>query len=226
LKVGIGLFIALIIYYYWKSKVRINRKDSPTQHQVRQPNRSTTTTTQRNENNNTLNTKIEIVKENDEVNGSVIPQENLYENEDPLVGINVGEIAPPIRVNIDKELFDLNSYRKKSWVILFFYSANFETIDELVYFQENLTEINDNLHSTIIGCAVHSEFQQAGIKLKYNLQYPLLHDPDFFIGKKYNIAIQDKKYQPTCLIIDPNGKIIHREETKSAEKKFSHYYKN
>jgi len=100
------------------------------------------------------------------------------------------------------------------WVVLFFYSSNFEITDELVY----LNQFNNQPDTQIIGIAIHSDFQQMGFALKYKLQLPLLPDEDRTIGRKYHIRSENDKYIPTCIIIDPNGKIIQREETNSSQK--------
>jgi len=121
-----------------------------------------------------------------------------------LVGKKAPTFSASAVVNGSKLVdgFSLDQYLGKSYVVFFFYPADFTFVcpTEIIAFQEKIEEF-DKRNVAIVGCSVDSkhshwkwlqtELQDGGIK---GVKYPLVADPALNIAENYDVLAGSYEY--------------------------------
>jgi peroxiredoxin Q/BCP len=140
--------------------------------------------------------------------------------------LKTGDLAPLFKVeDSDGKLIDLSSL-KGSKVVLYFYPK-----DDTPGCTAQACNLNENLSNlqangfVIIGVSADSNKAHAKFKLKYNLNFSLLSDPDHDILNAYGVWVEKSMYGKsymgiarTTFIIDEKGyifNIIEKVDTKN-----------
>jgi len=94
--------------------------------------------------------------------------------------IEEGDRAPDFRATADDgRTISLSSYRGKNLILYFFPKANTPgCTNEASEFRDAMKHFGA-LNTAIVGCSADSVGSQAKFKAKYNLNFPLLSDPQF-----------------------------------------------
>lgn len=133
--------------------------------------------------------------------------------------VQVGKIAPDFETVAiyDEESYNirLSDYRKKKYVVLFFYPLNFTFVcpTEITAFSDRFKEFS-SLDTEVLGVSVDSEYshllwtqtkrEEGGVGL---LQYPLVSDIKKEISESYNILHHSGVALRGLFIIDKKGVI-------------------
>jgi peroxiredoxin Q/BCP len=140
--------------------------------------------------------------------------------------LKTGDLAPLFKVeDSDGKLIDLSSL-KGSKVVLYFYPK-----DDTPGCTAQACNLNENLSNlqangfVVIGVSADSNKAHAKFKLKYNLNFSLLSDPDHDILNAYGVWVEKSMYGKsymgiarTTFIIDEKGyifNIIEKVDTKN-----------
>ena len=121
-----------------------------------------------------------------------------------LVGKKAPSFSASAVVNGGKFVdgFSLDQYVGKSYVVFFFYPADFTFVcpTEIIAFQENIEEF-DKRNVAVVGCSVDSkhshwkwlqtELKDGGIK---GVMYPLVADPALNISENYDVLAGSYEY--------------------------------
>jgi peroxiredoxin (alkyl hydroperoxide reductase subunit C) len=121
-----------------------------------------------------------------------------------LVGKKAPSFSASAVVNGSKFVdgFSLDQYVGKSYVVFFFYPADFTFVcpTEIIAFQENIEEF-DKRNVAVVGCSVDSkhshwkwlqtELKDGGIK---GVMYPLVADPALNISENYDVLAGSYEY--------------------------------
>jgi len=140
--------------------------------------------------------------------------------------LKTGDLAPLFKVeDSDGKLIDLSSL-KGSKVVLYFYPK-----DDTPGCTAQACNLNENLPNlqtngfVVIGVSADSNKAHAKFKLKYNLNFSLLSDPNHDILNAYGVWVEKSMYGKsymgiarTTFIIDEKGyifNIIEKVDTKN-----------
>ena len=131
--------------------------------------------------------------------------------------VQVGKIAPDFETVAiyDEESYNirLSDYRKKKYVVLFFYPLNFTFVcpTEITAFNDRFKEFS-SLDTEVLGVSVDSEYshllwtqttrEEGGVGL---LQYPLVSDIKKEISNSYNVLHESGVALRGLFIIDKKG---------------------
>lgn len=142
--------------------------------------------------------------------------------------IQVGQLAPDFEAlaAFEEDIFKvrLSDYRKKKYVILFFYPLDFTFVcpTEITSFNDYFETFSE-LNTEILGVSVDSEFshltwldterEYGGIGL---LNYPLLSDIRKDISRSYNVLLDSGVSLRGLFIIDKEGIIQYATVTNLA----------
>lgn len=129
----------------------------------------------------------------------------------------IGKIAPNfVTVGVFKKRLGrirLSDYRRKKYVILIFYPANFTPVSptELIALSDNISEFR-KLSTQILAVSIDSPFshlQSLLLSRKHgglaNLNYPLISDLSQTITKDYKLLTEEGLALPGVFIIDKEG---------------------
>jgi peroxiredoxin Q/BCP len=140
--------------------------------------------------------------------------------------LKTGDLAPLFKVeDSDGKLIDLSSL-KGSKVVLYFYPK-----DDTPGCTAQACNLNENLSNlqangfVVIGVSADSNKAHAKFKLKYNLNFSLLSDPNHDILNAYGVWVEKSMYGKsymgiarTTFIIDEKGyifNVIEKVDTKN-----------
>jgi peroxiredoxin Q/BCP len=140
--------------------------------------------------------------------------------------LKIGDLAPLFKVeDSDGQLIDLSGF-KGSKVVLYFYPK-----DDTPGCTAQACNLNENLSYlqakgfVVIGVSADSNKAHAKFKLKYNLNFSLLSDPNHDILTAYGVWVEKSMYGKsymgiarTTFIIDEKGyifNIIEKVDTKN-----------
>ena len=140
--------------------------------------------------------------------------------------LKIGDLAPLFKVeDSDGQLIDLSGL-KGSKVVLYFYPK-----DDTPGCTAQACNLNENLSNlqangfVVIGVSADSNKAHAKFKLKYNLYFSLLSDPNHDILNAYGVWVEKSMYGKsymgiarTTFIIDEKGyifNIIEKVDTKN-----------
>jgi peroxiredoxin Q/BCP len=140
--------------------------------------------------------------------------------------LKIGDLAPLFKVeDSDGQLIDLSGL-KGSKVVLYFYPK-----DDTPGCTAQACNLNENLSNlqangfVVIGVSADSNKAHAKFKLKYNLNFSLLSDPNYDILNAYGVWVEKSMYGKsymgiarTTFIIDEKGyifNIIEKVDTKN-----------
>jgi len=140
--------------------------------------------------------------------------------------LKIGDLAPLFKVeDSDGQLIDLSGL-KGSKVVLYFYPK-----DDTPGCTAQACNLNENLSNlqangfVVIGVSADSNKAHAKFKLKYNLNFSLLSDPNHDILNAYGVWVEKSMYGKsymgiarTTFIIDEKGyifNIIEKVDTKN-----------
>jgi peroxiredoxin Q/BCP len=138
--------------------------------------------------------------------------------------LTIGQAAPPISVvDSDGNSFTIPSGNK---VVLYFYPK-----DNTPGCTAQACNLNENLESLkakgyqVVGVSIDSNASHTKFKAKYNLQFPLLSDPEHQIAEAFGVWVEKSMYGKsymgvarTTFIIDSTGiitDIIEKVDTKN-----------
>jgi peroxiredoxin Q/BCP len=132
-------------------------------------------------------------------------------------GLKVGEKAPDFTTADDSgEKLKLSKFKGKK-VVLYFYPKDDTSgcTKEACAFRDGISEIRKR-GAVVLGVSADSVESHQKFKKKYDLNFPLLADPDKEIVKAYGTwkekSMYGRKYmgiERTTFIIDEQGKITH-----------------
>src|SRR5471032_3216966 len=138
------------------------------------------------------------------------------------MSVLVGKAAPHFKadavVKQDFTQVDLNDYKGKQHVLLFFYPLDFTFVcpTELHAFEEKLSEFHKR-HVEVIGCSVDSKFshlawlntpkEQGGIK---GVTYPIISDLQGKIAQAYDVLNDGGIAYRGLFLIDKTGIVRHQ----------------
>jgi peroxiredoxin Q/BCP len=140
--------------------------------------------------------------------------------------LKIGDLAPLFKVeDSDGQLIDLSGL-KGSKVVLYFYPKD-DTLGctaQACNLNENLSNLQAN-GFVVIGVSADSNKAHSKFKLKYNLNFSLLSDPNHDILNAYGVWVEKSMYGKsymgiarTTFIIDEKGyifNIIEKVDTKN-----------
>lgn len=110
----------------------------------------------------------------------------------------------------------LEDYRGR-WVVLYFYPADDTPgcTKEACSFRDDLPAFGE-LNAAVLGVSADDEESHAAFAQKYDLNFPLLVDPDKGVLDAYNAYGEKTSFGKTRMgvfrktyLIDPTGKIVH-----------------
>ena len=140
--------------------------------------------------------------------------------------LKIGDLAPLFKVeDSDGQLIDLSGL-KGSKVVLYFYPKDDTPgcTAQACNLNENLAYLQEN-GFVVIGVSADSNKAHAKFKLKYNLNFSLLSDPNHDILNAYGVWVEKSMYGKsymgiarTTFIIDEKGyifNIIEKVDTKN-----------
>jgi peroxiredoxin Q/BCP len=140
--------------------------------------------------------------------------------------LQIGDLAPLFKVeDSDGQLIDLSSL-KGSKVVLYFYPKDDTPgcTAQACNLNENLSNLQEN-GFVVMGVSADSNKAHAKFKLKYNLNFSLLSDPEHMILNAYGVWVEKSMYGKsymgiarTTFIIDEKGyisNIIEKVDTKN-----------
>ena len=140
--------------------------------------------------------------------------------------LKIGDLAPLFKVkDSDDQLIDLSAL-KGSKVVLYFYPKDDTPgcTAQACNLNENLSYLHEN-GFVVIGVSADSNKAHEKFKLKYNLNFSLLSDPNHDILNAYGVWVEKSMYGKsymgiarTTFIIDENGfifNIIEKVDTKN-----------
>jgi peroxiredoxin Q/BCP len=140
--------------------------------------------------------------------------------------LKIGDLAPLFKVeDSDGQLIDLSAL-KGSKVVLYFYPKDDTPgcTAQACNLNENLSYLQANGY-VVIGVSADSNKAHAKFKLKYNLNFSLLSDPNHDILTAYEVWVEKSMYGKsymgiarTTFIIDEKGyifNIIEKVDTKN-----------
>jgi len=140
--------------------------------------------------------------------------------------LQIGDLAPLFKVeDSDGKLIDLSAL-KGSKVVLYFYPKDDTPgcTAQACNLNENLSQLQAN-GFIVIGVSADSKKAHLKFKLKYNLSFSLLSDPEHMILNAYGVWVEKSMYGKsymgiarTTFIIDEKGyisNIIEKVDTKN-----------
>jgi len=140
--------------------------------------------------------------------------------------LQIGDLAPLFKVeDSDGKLIDLSAL-KGSKVVLYFYPKDDTPgcTAQACNLNENLSQLQAN-GFFVIGVSADSNKAHLKFKLKYNLSFSLLSDPEHMILNAYGVWVEKSMYGKsymgiarTTFIIDEKGyisNIIEKVDTKN-----------
>ena len=140
------------------------------------------------------------------------------------MAVLVGKDAPDFTAtavmpdNSFNEKFNLKSYLKGKYGILFFWPLDFTFVcpSEIIAFHNRIDEFKDR-HCEVIGVSVDSHFthsawkntpvEQGGIG---NVQYPMVADITKHIARDYDVLLNESVAFRGTFLIDKNFKVRHQ----------------
>lgn len=129
------------------------------------------------------------------------------------MALDVGTIAPDFIGNVDSDISIQLSDFKGKWVVLYFYPKDHTSgcTKEACSFRDNMNELT-RLGVVVIGVSPDTIKSHQSFRLKYNLNFTLVADPEKEICKLYDVlgekSMYGKKYfgvKRTTYIIAPSG---------------------
>lgn len=131
--------------------------------------------------------------------------------------LDVGTAAPGFALKDHTgAVHRLEDYRGR-WVVLYFY-PNDDTpgcTKEACSFRDNLPAFGD-LNAVVLGLSANDEASHQAFARKYELNFPLLIDPDKSVLEAYDAYGEKTSFGKTHMgvfrktyLIDPEGKIAH-----------------
>jgi thioredoxin-dependent peroxiredoxin len=124
----------------------------------------------------------------------------------------VGDTAPSFEgTDQDGKTVKLADFLGKKYVLLYFYPKDFTggCTKEACGFRDRMGELQTN-NVAIIGVSFDSAESHKKFIAQYNLNFPLLADPDGKIVEAYDVKMPMMKMSKrVSFLIGPDGKIIH-----------------
>ena len=131
--------------------------------------------------------------------------------------LKIGDKAPAFKLkNAEGKLVRLTDFKGKK-VILYFYPKDMTPgcTKEACGFQDDLRLIEAQ-NTVVLGVSGDDEASHQKFAARYNLQFPLLADPDHEVAEKYGVwqekSLYGRKFwgiKRTTFILDEQGKIAH-----------------
>ncbi|HEY3761604.1 MAG TPA: peroxiredoxin [Verrucomicrobiae bacterium] len=123
-----------------------------------------------------------------------------------------GDAAPAfVGKDQDGKDFNLSSLIGKKIVLLYFYPKDFTggCTKEACGFRDRVTDLQkDNVQ--VVGVSFDTQDSHQKFIAKYNLNFPLLADPDGKIGDQYGVRMAGKNLDNrVSFLIGLDGKIVH-----------------
>ncbi len=129
--------------------------------------------------------------------------------------LNVGDLAPDIRLRTDSgEEFQLSQLRGRRVVLYFYPKADTPgCTTEACEFRDDIAGFAKK-GAAVVGVSPDKPAAQAKFKTKYNLSFPLLADEEKCAAEAYGVWKEKNMYgrktmgiERTTFVIDPHGKI-------------------
>ncbi len=129
--------------------------------------------------------------------------------------LNVGDLAPDIRLRTDSgEEFQLSQLRGRRVVLYFYPKADTPgCTTEACEFRDGIAGFAKK-GAAVVGVSPDKPAAQAKFKTKYNLSFPLLADEEKSAAQAYGVWKEKNMYgrktmgiERTTFVIDPHGKI-------------------
>lgn len=126
--------------------------------------------------------------------------------------IGVGQVAPDFTLPSTQGDFSLSAQRGKN-VMLYFYSRDNTSgcTNEAVDFNERLAQFQQG-ETLVVGVSKDTLTSHEKFAAKYNLQFPLLSDPELAVLQQYQVYKEKKLYGKvsmgvvrTTFVIDKEG---------------------
>lgn len=134
----------------------------------------------------------------------------------PEQKLSEGSIAPDFKLESDDgKSYSLSEFRGKKNVVLYFYPKDDTPgcTKEACSFRDNVSEfVQRNVQ--ILGVSLDNIASHSKFKEKYDLNFPLLSDPDHKVSRAYGVYRLKKIYgnefwgiERSTFVIDKSGKI-------------------
>lgn len=135
-----------------------------------------------------------------------------------MSNLKIGDLAPNFDAQLSgSESFSLQSRRGKKNVVLYFYPKDFTSgcTKEACYFRDFKKEFEE-LDAEIIGVSRDSPDSHFRFSDKYQLNFPLISDPDNRLGELFGVTRMGGRLgvHRTTFVIDKQGiirAVIHKE---------------